>query len=632
VRLARPGIALLAGAACLIGGTSARADHPSAEATLRAEESAVLGAGHAAEHARLRAYQRDPRWRRALRRASVNAARMRARLAGSGRLDRNGRWPNGGQFDMRAPDGNTTFGTHAIMLPTGKVLWFSIPSHLDRPPGPRPLSTALLWDPSKGTGTGAFKNVNPPINPATGQPVNIWCAGQSLLSDGQVLVTGGNLMYTTESPGRKFAGLNHVYTFNPWTERWTRQPDMPHGRWYPTQLLMPDGRTLIMGGLDERGFGDKNEDLELFTPARNRGGIGRLSLLGGAGVLGDPGKPPVGDYYPHLFWLPSGRGLVAGPWTTDTWWFLPPGSPGRLRWQDLGNTGQSRVWGTAVLLPGGPEGSHQVVQYGGSDKPKADALEPDGDALASNTATRFDERNPDIGWTDLPSVRRGALNHPRSHANTVLLPDGSMVEIGGGWGDKKGGGENGAPGQWAATAFHLTTELWSPKSKRWRLGPPQREFRTYHSSAVLLPDGRVVSAGDDYSGRFTGADFQRNFVLDSAEIYEPPYLFDGNRKAPRPRLLSAPKRLRFGKSVRLRVRRARGDRPVTKAVLMAPSATTHAVDMNQRHVALRVVDSARGSLTVRAPANGNVAPPGYYMLFAVDRSGTPSVARWVRLR
>lgn len=601
------------------------------EVALRATESATLGVEHAAEHARLRAHQRDPRWRRALAKATVVASRERARLAANGRLDRTGRWPDGGQFDIRTPDGTTTFATHAVMLPTGKVLWYSIPSHPDRPLGPRPLAVAVLWDPSKGTGASSFKTMNAPTDPATGQPVNIWCSGNSLLADGSVLVTGGNLMYTVESPGGKFAGLNHVYTFDPFTERWRRQPDMQHGRWYPTNLLMPDRRTLIMGGLDERGYGDKNEDLELFTPSRSRGGRGRVALLGGSGVLGDAGQPPVGDYYPHMFWMPSGRGLIAGPWTTDTWWFSPLGKPARLRWKDLPNTAQSRVWGTAVTLPAGPDGSHVVEQLGGSDKPKADSTEPDSDALATNSVTVFDERHPEAGWTDGTSVRRGALHHPRSHANTVLLPDGSMVEVGGGWGDKKSGGENGAPNQWAAAPFHLTTELWSPRSKTWRLGPPQREFRTYHSTALLLPDGRVVSAGDDYSGRFTGAEAARNFSQDSAEIYEPPYLFDGNRKAPRPRLRSAPARTSWKKEIRLRVKAARRDRPVTDAVLLAPSSVTHSVDMNQRYLPLRVKRRAKGTLTVRMPGDANVAPPGYYMLFALDRSGTPSVARWVRL-
>jgi hypothetical protein len=644
---ARPALAALVATVSLLVCGTAQAHHvaprapgqalwpgpPSTpgERLLRAEETATLGVQHAAEHARLRVYQRDPRWRHALERATAAAARVRARMAVTGRLDRTGRWPDGGEFDIRTADGTTTFATHAVMLPTGKVLWYSIPSHPDRPLGPRRLAVAVLWDPSKGTGARSFERVNPPINPDTGQPVNIWCSGQSLLADGRVLVTGGNYLYTVEAPGGHFAGLNHVYTFDPFTERWKRQPDMSHGRWYPTNLLMPDGRTFIMGGLDERGFGDKNEDIELFTPSRSRSGRGRISLVGGAGVLGDPGKPPVGDYYPHLFWLPSGRGLVAGPWTTDTWWFSPLGNPPRLRWKDIGNATQSRVWDTAVLLPAGPDGSHQVEQLGGSDKPKADALEPPGDALATNSVSVFDERHPEAGWNDTASTRRGALHHPRSHANTVLLPDGSMVEVGGGWGDKKNGGENGAPGQWAAAPFHLTTELWNPRNRTWRLGPPQREFRTYHSTALLLPDGRVVSAGDDYSGRFTGAEAERNFTQDSAEIYEPPYLFDGNAKAPRPKLAGAPERLTLNKSVVLRVKAARRDRPVTRAVLVAPSAVTHAVDMNQRYVPLRIKRVAKGKLTARMPGDANIAPPGYYMLFVLDRSGTPSVARWVRL-
>ena len=645
--LGRPALAALVAAISLVVCVAAQAHHvsprhagealwpgtakTSSERLLRAEETATLGVEHAAEHARLRAYQRDPRWRHALERATAVAARVRARMAATGRLDRTGRWPDGGEFDIRAADGTTTFATHAVMLPTGKVLWYSIPSHPDRPLGPRHLAVAVLWDPSKGTGPDSFKRVNPPIDPATGQPVNIWCSGQTLLEDGRVLVTGGNLMYTVESPGGKFAGLNHVYTFDPFSERWKRQPNMRHGRWYPTNLRLPDGRTFIMGGLDERGYGDKDEDIELFTPSRSRSGRGRLSLLGGSGVLGDPGRPPIGDYYPHLFWMPSGHGLVAGPWTTDTWSFSPPGNPPKLRWKDIPNATQSRVWGTAVLLPAGPDGSHQVEQFGGSDKPKADTLVPPGDALATNSVSLFDERHAEAGWNDVASVRRGALNHPRSHANTVLLPDGSMVEVGGGWGDKKNGGENGAPGQWAAAPFHLTTELWSPRSRTWRLGPPQREFRTYHSTAMLLPDGRVVSAGDDYSGRFTGAEAERNFTQDSAEIYEPPYLFDGNAKAPRPKLTRAPARLSLDDSTVLRVRTARGDRPVTRAVLVAPSATTHAVDMNQRYVPLRVKGAAKGKLTVRMPGDADIAPPGYYMLFVLDRSGTPSVARWVRL-
>src|SRR5215208_174187 len=166
--LARPALTLLVAALSLALSAAGVQAHESGERLLRAEETATLGAEHAAEHARLRAYQRNPRWRRALERATASAARARARMAVSGPLDRTGRWPAGGEFDIRTADGTTTFATHAVMLPTGKVLWYSIPSHPDRPLGPRHLAVALLWDPSKGTEANAFKTVNPPTDPATG--------------------------------------------------------------------------------------------------------------------------------------------------------------------------------------------------------------------------------------------------------------------------------------------------------------------------------------------------------------------------------------------------------------------------------------------------------------------------------
>jgi hypothetical protein len=128
-----------------------------------------------------------------------------------------------------------------------------------------------------------------------------------------VLVTGGNLHYPATSPIGKYQGLNHVYTFDPFTETWKQQPDMAHGRWYPSQLLMPDGRTFIMGGLDENGV--ETEDLEMFTPAAARGGQGTISLVGRTGDPGS-GRPPTGNYYPHLFWMPSGHGSWPGPTRT----------------------------------------------------------------------------------------------------------------------------------------------------------------------------------------------------------------------------------------------------------------------------------------------------------------------------
>ena len=326
-----------------------------AERRLRAFEAATIGPSHAADHARLRTLIRSGRDAR-LPRRSVRAL---ARASVNGPADQVGRW--GAQFDI------PVFAINAVMLPTGKVLFFAYPNPPGAAAGPSHVAHAYLWDPSQGTGSGAFEQVDPPIDPRTGEPANIWCGGASLLADGRVLVTGGNLSYPQETGGRPFTGLKQVYTFNPYNETWTRQPDMRLGRWYPSQLLMADGRTLIMGGQDDdpndNGDGKKNDDLEIFTPSPDLDGVGTIELLGPAGVLGNAGMPPVGDLYPHMFWMPNGRGLVAGPWTVDSWSFAAPGNPPaalldrpfeRLARSRLGHRG-ARARRSAGLEPRAPD-------------------------------------------------------------------------------------------------------------------------------------------------------------------------------------------------------------------------------------------------------------------------------------
>jgi hypothetical protein len=113
-------------------------------------------------------------------------------------------------------------------------------------------------------------------------------------------------------------------------------------------------------------------------------------------------------------------------------------------------------------------------------------------------------------------------------------------------------------------------------------------------------------------------------LSDTAEIYSPPYLFRG----PRPVIDSAPTAVRWGDEFRI----ASGSPDLQKAVLIAPGATTHAVDMNQRYVPLRVTANRAGTgLDVVAPTSAGVAPPGYYMLWLLDADGVPSRASWLRI-
>jgi len=488
----------------------------------------------------------------------------------------------------------------------------------------------VLWDPA----SGRLKRVDPPLvpDPQDGgklKPANIWCSGQSLMGDGQLLVTGGNLAYQgTRRPGSNvpyanYPGLKTAFTFNPWNETWTRQPDMQHGRWYPSQALLPDGRTVVMSGLDESGGGfNTNKDIEVFEPSPDLDGPGAMTKLTERGRrledgAADPLSPHDGDLYPHLFVLPGedtadpaaagvqpGRLLVAGPNMEDSWLLRPPGDPGV--WTNLASPDRRRLWATGVLEPGGPSGSHRALVIGGSS-PQRDSEGKVVDAGTVATSVAFDER------ANVFATEPAAMTVARSHHNTVLLPDGSMVTVGGGVGT-----DPDRVGQWSANEEHRRVELFDPATGAWRLGAAQAEGRAYHSTALLLPDARVISAGDDVNG---GID------IDTAEIYEPRYLFDANNNlAPRPEIADAPGGVAYDAPFDV----ASPSSGIASAMLVAPGATTHANDMSQRAVPLRLAPSPSG-VALRAPSKATIAPPGYYMLFIVNAQGVPSLARWVRL-
>ncbi|HTI34389.1 MAG TPA: galactose oxidase-like domain-containing protein [Miltoncostaea sp.] len=531
-----------------------------------------------------------------------------------------------------------TTAIHAIVLPTGKVLFISQPKW--------PAETendggnAHVWDPV----TNTFTAVPPPVVTwPTGpdRPANIWCGGQALLADGRVLVVGGNLAYPVNNgngAGNGFKGARWVVTFDPWTETWTRYQDMPHGRWYPTLTELPDGRVLILGGWDETGGTDDggadqppamhdNQDVEVFDPATPAGG--KATSVVSELPPGGPGQPsPWPNHetiglYPHTFVLPStttlGAGgymvLVAGPGKYDsavidtrTW-----------VWTDVvdkPDTGQARLsqersWGTAWLAPGGVDGGTRVVMLSGSDA--GGAAPGAGTAPAPvRTAEVLDLNAPDAGW------QLGAappLDTGRAHFNTTLLPDGGIFTNGGGYGRKLGS-------MYADPVYQA--ELLRPGANAWEAVGSEADARTYHSTAVLLPDGRVASAGDDRDTASAISPDHLAVANRTAQLWSPPYLFAG----PRPVVTFAPSEIGYGTTFRVAVQ---GDpSQITSATLMRPTAVTHSVNMSGGAIRLGVSAQADG-LTLTTPRDASVAPPGWYMLFLLDGEGVPSVASWVRV-
>ena len=256
---------------------------------------------------------------------------------------------------------------HAAMLPTGKVLWYSYPKlPVPHPEDQDPPNTAKawLWNPS----TGAQKPVDPPLwrDPVDGQlkPVNIWCSGQSFLADGRLLVTGGNLAYKTRTTARQ--GAQQGLHLQPVQRDLDGAAQHAQGPLVSVQRC--SSRTaarVILDGYDASGnyATAENLDIELFTPSADLNGRGQVSLLG---TRNGSGQPPKGGLYPHLFGMPSGRTLVAGPIPEDTWFLNAPGPGNVLSWRDAPAFSRDRLWGTAVLLPGGTNGSTRVMQLGGS--------------------------------------------------------------------------------------------------------------------------------------------------------------------------------------------------------------------------------------------------------------------------
>jgi hypothetical protein len=188
---------------------------------------------------------------------------------------------------------------------------------------------------------------------------------------------------------------------------------------------------------------------------------------------------------------------------------------------------------------------------------------------------------------------------PRRRHNMVLLADGSVIAVGG----------TGQADDVAAAV--LEAEIWDPATESWTTVAPMTEARMYHSTALLLPDGRVVAAGGEAGGEL------------HAQIYSPPYLFKGAR----PTIDSAPASAVYGSSFSI----ATPDAADIAAVsVIRPGAVTHAIDMNQRYVPLSFTPGD-GSLTVEAPGAPELAPPGYYLLVIENGGAVPSVARWIRL-
>jgi hypothetical protein len=429
---------------------------------------------------------------------------------------------------------------HASVLHTGKVLVFHRTSGTIG-------TVARLWDPV----TGAVENVD-----ATGgDAYNYFCSAHTVLGDGRVFITGG-----TTAQGNYY-GERRTAFFDPDTETWSRGPLMANGRWYPSGATLPDADVLVFSGSSD--------------PATNVEQVERYDVETNTfSTLGDTADITSEFLYPRLFVLPDGTvarvGMEQQTMTLD---------PGTETWSNGPSLGfGDRENGSMIRLPG-----NRVLAIGGSDG---------GLPTTSTEIIDFDDPTP--AWR--PS---GSMAEPRQHLNAVLLPDGTVLAVG---------------GARAADFYNdpaYVSELYDPDSETWATMDSTFAPRAYHSTAVLLPDGRVLSAGQT-----------RGNLQTTGEVFSPPYLFAG----PRPVIDAAPSAIGYGDSFVVDTADAEA---IDEVTLIRASTVTHGVNFDQRSLPLSF-SAGVDSLTVGEPASNLDAPPGWYMLFLLD-GGVPSVAAWIQV-
>jgi len=403
-------------------------------------------------------------------------------------------------------------------------------------------------------------------------PWDLFCNAMSSLADGRILITGGNLQYNP------FRGTKTTTIFDPAVEQFIQVQDMARGRWYPSNALLPDGTTMTFSGWLHTA-GVPNDAVEVYD-------IG----TGWSPELQAPFVPPL---YPWLHLLPDGRVFFSGS-TPDSHVF----DPVRRTWTtNVAHTtyGQDRHYGHSVMLALRPEENYRtrIIIMGGNNP-------------ATSSAEIIDFGVTPLHWRALPP-----MSAPRIEGTAILLPDGKVLTLGGSVNDND------------SSSASLDADLFDPASETWLPGGHSTIPRLYHSLGLLLPDATVWVAG---SNPFQGAWENR------MEIYAPPYLFtrDGSGNvvsAPRPSITGAPARVGYGATFQVQTPNAAD---IGSVVFVRPGSNTHAFDFEQRLVGLTFT-AGSGVLTVTAPPNANVAPPGYYMIFVLNRTGVPSVAKFVQL-
>lgn len=450
---------------------------------------------------------------------------------------------------------------HAILLKTGNVLCFNDDDD--------------TWMIDPGEPETIITLANSPVDGT------VYCSGHAQLSDGRIFVAGGGQNY----------GPAHAQTriFDPDALTWTEQDPIITGkRWYPTCTTTDRGHILIVGGVDNNDTNNSKNPL-LFDASQQPGQ--QFTELDAEREV---------PWYPFTFQLSSGDFLMGGShfWGSAGTTY-PPVVTATLdttieQWTTISDPETDDIKGaSAVML-----GPQRVLKAGGT-------LSGDGAADCGNAdvtdRVQMITMGPSIpSWTDV-----SPMNHARTYAYTIVLPDGKVLALGG----------------CADGVSIYVPEMYDPDPPvdTWTDMACMDVDRGRHAVALLLPDGRIFVGGGD--GSF-GAHH-------NGQIFKPPYLF---QPGTRPVIDIAPTEIYYNTPFKVTVGSSNAQN-ITDVSLIRLGAATHQYDHDQRFMWLHfmpVPQDPTNKLKIAAPPTGFVAPPGYYMLFILD-DGVPSISEIVKV-
>ncbi len=462
------------------------------------------------------------------------------------------------------------------VLPNGKVLmWDSVGQGAPESMTNNTFTRAQVWDP----------NASPPTTVRKDVPnYNIFCAGYTQLANGNVLVAGGNKNAALD-------GIVQTHIFD-WRKEelgqmpWSRGPDMAAARWYPAVQALGNDEAVIVGG------GPTVPEVYQTD--------GKLRRLSNASGYSD-------RLYAFLTTRPDGQVQLTGP-------------PGQMNTINTSGTGAitatqtrdniNRTYGGFATYEVGDDYAKVLVAGGG------DITEGTQTHVPTKTARVV---NITGGSTTVDSTIASMSVGRRQH-NLTILADGSVLATGGMSRATNANADLNNP--------VFAAERWDPSTKTWTVLSSAARVRQYHSSATLLPDGRVLTGG----GGVCASCVSVGYLEKNIEYFEPPYLFkkDGSgQKATRPVITSAPSTATYGQDFDISSAQAGS---IAKVGLVRLGAATHSQDQGQRYVPLSVTPGGTNTIRATAPKTSNIAPAGYYMLFIVDNAGVPSVAKMIQLQ